>query len=425
MKILVVGGGGREHALVWRLSQDRSAHEIFCAPGNAGTAAQAVNLDIGAEDAAGLASWARAHRPDLVVVGPEAPLCGGLADVLAAAGLRVFGPVRAAARIEGSKHFAKEVMAAAGVPTARAESFTRVADALAALARCRLPVVVKADGLAAGKGVLVCGTRAEAEAAVRGMLEDKAFGVAGSRLLLEEFLEGEEASLLALVDGERIALLPSARDHKRLGDGDTGPNTGGMGACSPAPGVTPATAEVVLERILRPVVGELRRRGIVYRGVLYAGLMIGREGPKVLEFNCRFGDPETQAVLPRLGGELAPLLAACAEGRLDPAAIEVREGHCVAVVMASRGYPGAYPRGLPVSGLEEAARCPGTVVFHAGTREEGGRIVTAGGRVLTVAARGATLCQAADRAYAAAAKIHFDGAHYRRDIARRAPCAAP
>jgi phosphoribosylamine--glycine ligase len=364
--------------------------------------------------------WSAQHRPDLVVIGPEAPLCAGLADRLTALGCRVFGPARAAARLEGSKQFAKEVMQAAGVPTARAEAFTDATAALKALDGFALPVVVKADGLAAGKGVVICQNRHEAETAIREILVDGVFGPAGRLLLIEEYLEGEEASILALVDGERIAMLPSAQDHKRVADGDQGPNTGGMGAYSPAPVMTPALSRVVLEQILRPVVAELTRRGITYRGVLYAGLMIGRDGPRVLEFNCRFGDPETQAVLPRIVGDLSSLLLDCANGTLDPAALRIDPAPCATVVMASGGYPGSYPKGLPITGIEAAEACSGVVVFHAGTARHGDQIVTAGGRVMAVTACGADLREAVDRAYAGVACIRFQGAHYRRDIARRA-----
>lgn len=420
MKILIIGGGGREHALAWRLSREAARHDLFCAPGNAGTAPLATNLPFAAEDLDGVVAWATAHRPDLVVIGPEAPLCAGLTDRLTALGCRVFGPTRAAARLEGSKQFAKEVMQAAGVPTARAEAFTDAASALQALDRFALPVVVKADGLAAGKGVVICQNRREAETAIHEILVDGVFGLAGRLLLIEEFLEGEEASILALVDGERIAMLPSAQDHKRVTDGDQGPNTGGMGAYSPAPVMTPALSREVLERILQPVVAELARRGIAYCGVLYAGLMIGRDGPRVLEFNCRFGDPETQVVLPRIAGDLSSLLLDCANGTLDPAALQIDPAPCAAVVMASGGYPGSYAKGLPITGIEAAEACSGVVVFHAGTARHGDQIVTAGGRVLAVAACGADLREAVDRAYAGVACIAFEGAHYRRDIARRA-----
>jgi phosphoribosylamine--glycine ligase len=420
MKILVVGGGGREHAIAWRLARDAARPELFCAPGNAGTATLAHNLPIPSEDVPGLLAWAREHRPGLTVVGPEAPLCLGIADAFSAAGLRVFGPCQAAARMEGSKFFSKEIMTAAGVPTARSLAFDSADAALAALGSFSLPVVVKADGLAAGKGVVIAQTRGEAAAAVRSMLVDGAFGQAGARVLIEEFLEGEEASILALVDGERAVLLPPSQDHKRVFDGDQGPNTGGMGAYSPAPVITPDLLPVIKETVILPVVRELGRRGIVYKGVLYAGLMLGPKGINVLEFNARFGDPETEAVLPRIGGDLLPALQACVDGTLDDALVTVRPEAAATVVMASGGYPGPYKKGLPITGLDEAARVPDSVVFHAGTALQDGRVVTAGGRVLAVTALGTDLRAAVDRAYEAAAKIRFDGAHHRTDIAARA-----
>lgn len=417
MKILVIGGGGREHAIVWRLSRDNGGkHEIFCAPGNAGTASLATNLPIPAED---IVAWAQLARPDLVVIGPEAPLCAGLTDALQGIGITVFGPSKEAARMEGSKQFAKDIMQAAGVPTAKAEVFTDSEKAVAALDRFGLPVVIKADGLAAGKGVLICQTRDEAVAGIRSILDDKQFGAAGASLLVETFLQGEEASLLALVDGEHIAILPSAQDHKRVNDNDEGLNTGGMGAYSPAPVVTPDVLQFAHERIFRPVVAELARRGISYRGVLYGGLMIGPAGVNVLEFNCRFGDPETEAILPRIGGDFAQLLLDCANGKLDPAKLVILDSPCATVILSSKGYPGKYPKGLPITGLDRAADL-GTVVFHAGTAEKDGAVVTAGGRVLAVTALGPTLREAVDKAYSGVRAIAFDGAHYRTDIARRA-----
>ncbi len=420
MKILVIGGGGREHAILWRLSKDRARHELYAAPGNAGTSAVATNVPIGAEDVDDLYAWAQIARPDLVVVGPEAPLCAGVADRLWNLGIPVFGPSKEAARMEGSKQFAKEIMNAAGVPTARAEVHTDAAEAIRALDHFGLPVVIKADGLAAGKGVIIAKTRAEAEAAIRDMLDSHKFGDASASILIETFLEGEEASILALVDGRNIAVLPPAQDHKRVFDNDEGPNTGGMGAYSPAPVVTPEIERKALRWIFRPVVEELAKRGIVYRGVLYAGLMIGPKGINVLEFNCRFGDPETQAILPRIEGDFAGLLLACAEGRLDPASLSVSEAACATVVMAAPGYPGKYPKGLPISGLSSASRIKGVTVFHAGTELKEGAVVTAGGRVLAVSAVGATLREAVDTAYAGVKKIKFEGAHFRTDIARRA-----
>ncbi|MEI7899849.1 MAG: phosphoribosylamine--glycine ligase [bacterium] len=420
MDILVIGGGGREHALAWKLAQDSCRPALFCAPGNAGTAALAQNLPISAEDVPGLLAWAKEHRPDLTVVGPEVPLCLGLTDAFTAAGLRVFGPCQAAARMEGSKVFSKEVMAAAGVPTAHSQAFDRVDAAVAALAGFSLPVVIKADGLAAGKGVIIAQTRDEAVAAIRSMLVDALFGQAGSNVLIEEFLDGEEASILALVDGEHAVLLPSSQDHKRVFDRDQGPNTGGMGAYSPAPVVTAGLLPVIRDTVILPVVRELKRRGIVYKGVLYAGLMISPRGIHVLEFNARFGDPETEAVLPRIAGDLIPALQACIDGTLSDVLVKVCPAVAATVIMAAGGYPGAYKKGTPITGLDEAAKVPDSMVFHAGTALKDGQVVTAGGRVLAVTALGADLKTAVGRAYEAAAKIRFEGAHYRTDIAHRA-----
>ncbi len=420
MKILVVGGGGREHAIAWRLARDTSRPEIFCAPGNAGTASVACNLPIPADDIPALLAWARENRPDLTVAGPEAPLCLGITDAFAAAGLRVFGPCQAAARMEGSKRFAKEIMTAAGVPTARALTFDNAEAAVAALPSFALPVVIKADGLAAGKGVVIAQTREEAADAVRAMLVDAVFGEAGAQVLIEEFLEGEEASILALVDGEHAVLLPPSQDHKRVFNADQGPNTGGMGAYSPAPVVTPDLLPAIKEQVILPVVRELKRRGIVYKGVLYAGLMLGPKGMFVLEFNARFGDPETEAVLPRIGGDFIPALEACIDGTLTDALVQVRPEAAATVILASGGYPGPYRKGLPISGLAQAATVDDAIVFHAGTALKDGQVVTAGGRVLAVTALGADLRAAVGRAYEAAAKIRFEGVHYRTDIAHRA-----
>ena len=420
MKILVVGSGGREHAIAWRLAQDSCKPTLFCTPGNAGTASFCQNIAISAEDIPALLAWAVEQRPDLTVVGPEVPLCLGITDVFTAQGLRVFGPCQAGARMEGSKLFSKEVMLAAGVPTARSQSFSEVNAALAALDAFELPVVIKADGLAAGKGVVIAQTRAEAEEAIRSMLVDAVFGAAGANVLIEDFLEGEEASILALVDGEHTVLLPASQDHKRIFDNDQGPNTGGMGAYSPAPVVTDAMLPAITEKVILPVVRELKARGIVYKGVLYAGLMIGKKGINVLEFNARFGDPETEAVLPRIAGDLIPALEACIDGTLHDGLIQIRPEAAATVVMAAGGYPGNYVKGTAIHGLSDAATVSGSVVFHAGTRLKDGAVVTAGGRVLAVTALGADLKTAVGRAYEAVAKISWEGAQYRKDIARRA-----
>jgi len=419
MNLLLIGSGGREHALAWKLARDRRRPTLFCAPGNAGTAELGVNVPIPAEDVDGLLAWARREKPDLTVIGPEAPLCAGLADRLQAEGFRAFGPCRAAAQLEGSKVFAKSVLQAAGVPTAQSESFTNAEKALAYVRAAKLPLVVKADGLASGKGVLICANAREAEEAVETAMVRQSFGKAGRQILVEEFLEGEEVSILALVDGKRAVLLPSAQDHKRALDGDLGLNTGGMGAYSPAPMETASFRQMVLETIFDPTLKELRRRDITYRGVLYAGLMMTAAGPKVLEFNCRFGDPETQAILPRLKGDLIPAMEACIDGNLLPEHASGRPEACVCVVMTAGGYPGAYRKGDAIAGLKEAAALGETMVFHAGTRLEGGRVVTAGGRVLGVTALGRTLAETAEKAYQAVAKITFPDAHYRRDIAAK------
>ena len=419
MKIMIIGNGGREHALAWKLAQDRRNPSIFCAPGNAGTAELGVNVAIPADDIDGIMAWTRREKPDLTVIGPEAPLCAGLADHLQAEGFRAFGPCRAAARLEGSKVFAKSVLQAAGVPTAQSATFTDAEKALAYVRTIKAPLVIKADGLAAGKGVLICNNAREAEEAVATAMIHRSFGKAGQKILVEEFLEGEEVSILALVDGKRAVLLPSAQDHKRAFDGDQGLNTGGMGAYSPAPLETAAFRKMVLDKIFDPTLEELRRRDIIYRGVLYAGLMMTAAGPKVLEFNCRFGDPETQVILPRLKGDLIPAMEACLNGNLSPEHAACRPEMCVCVVMTAGGYPGQYRKGDAITGLKEAAALDNTMVFQAGTRPENGQIVTSGGRVLGITALGRTLCETATQAYQAVERIKFKDAHYRRDIAAK------
>ncbi|MDA0323684.1 MAG: phosphoribosylamine--glycine ligase [Verrucomicrobia bacterium] len=420
MKILVIGGGGREDVLAWKLARDSARPELFCAPGNAGTRRYGTNLDIGAEDMDALLAWARVHRPDLTVVGPEAPLCAGVVDQFEAEGLRVFGPSQAGAELEGSKVFSKEVMSAAGVPTAAAEYFTSAAEAKAYLDQTGVPVVIKAEGLAAGKGVTVCETREQAESAIDESLVGRAFGDAGNRILVEAFLDGEEASILALVDGTRFVLLASSQDHKRALDDDQGPNTGGMGAYSPAPIIADEMWPLIRDTVFQPLLDELTRRGISYKGVLYAGLMVGESGIKVLEFNCRFGDPEAQVVIPRISSDLVPVLNACIDGALSDDLVTWHDDVAVGVVMASGGYPGSYQKGKVIEGLDDAGSLDGVVVFHAGTAVRDGDVVTSGGRVLCVTARGRDLEQAVAQAYKAIEKIGFDGAHYRRDIAAKA-----
>lgn len=431
MKILVVGSGGREHAISARLAEDAEEHEIYCAPGNAGIADVAVCVNIAADDIQNLVAWAKAEKPDLVVVGPEAPLVIGLVDAIEKEGIPCFGPVAAGARMEGSKRFAKEVMDAAGVPTGKAETYTDAAKAKAALPSYGLPVVIKADGLAAGKGVIVAETTADAEAAIDDMLVGNKFGAAGAEVLIEEFLHGEECSILAMVDGENAVLLPSSQDHKRVLDGDKGPNTGGMGAYSPAPVITSDKLPMIKEKIILPVVRELKRRGITYRGILYAGLMVNNansfpRGPlaksgsdvNVVEFNARFGDPETEAVLPRLGGSFATALLHAATGCLKDEDIVVKDECAATVIVASAGYPGSYAKGKVISGLDEELK--NTIVFHCGTKFDGENIVTSGGRVLSVTGLGSTLREAVDRAYARVDAISFEGAFHRKDIAHRA-----
>ena len=418
MKILVVGNGGREHAISWKLKKDDPSLDLFCAPGNAGTAALGTNLDLHAEDVDAIVAWAVENRPDFVVVGPEAPLCAGLVDALAAKGIPAFGPCRAGAEIEGSKAFAKDVMRAANVPTARAEVVHTADEAREAVARFGIPVVLKADGLAAGKGVIVCTKADEAETAIDRLLVKREFGE--TPVLVEEFLDGEECSMLAFVDGAHFVPMVSAQDHKRLCNADAGPNTGGMGAYSPAPAMTPELAEVVANRVFAPVVAELAARGIDYKGVLYAGLMLTSNGPKVLEFNCRFGDPETQCILPRLESPLLPIMKACVDGTLTPELVRWSEEPCVCVVLVAGGYPGAYAKGDRITGLADAAEREGVVVFHAGTALKNGSAVTNGGRVLGATARGADIAEAVRRAYHAVLDIKFDGMFYRTDIAYRA-----
>ncbi len=424
MKILVIGGGGREHALVWKLAQSPRVTEILCAPGNAGTAAKARNVDVQTGDLEGLLALAESERCEFTIVGPEQPLCAGIVDRFRAAGLRIFGPTKAAAQIEGSKAFAKQVFTRAKVPTAAYRTFTKFDDAKAYLSgEAAFPLVVKATGLAAGKGVVICHSREEATETARRFMVDREFGEASSTVVVEEFLTGEEVSLLCLTDGASLAPLPAAQDHKRALDGDEGPNTGGMGAYAPTPFLTEAMLRRVEEEILIPVVHEMKVLGAPFRGCLFAGLMLTRSGPRVLEFNARFGDPETQVIIPRLKGDLFDLLTAVERGEIDalpPAALEIDPRPCVSVVLAAGGYPGAFRRGDEITGVEEAERLPDVLVFHAGTARRDGRLVTNGGRVMNVVAFGATMAAAAARAYEAAARIRFADKHCRKDIAQRA-----
>ena len=420
MRVLLVGSGGREHALAWALARSPLLGELHAAPGNPGIGTLARLHPVPVSDLEGLTRLAAELAADLVVVGPEAPLVAGLVDRLSAAGIAAFGPSAAAAQIEGSKAFAKSVMAAAGVPTARFAVCDTVSAAHAAIAEADGGVVVKADGLAAGKGVVVCSSTREAHAAVAAALVDERFGAAGRRVLIEERLEGPEVSLLALCDGEHVLPLAPARDYKRAGDGDRGPNTGGMGCISPVPGVDDDMVSDILARVHRPVVNELARRGAPFHGCLYAGLMLTADGPKVIEFNARFGDPETQAILPRTGGDVLALLARCAGGNLAGADAGVDEGACVSVVVASRGYPDAPELGDPIGGVEQAEEVEGVTVFHAGTAADGPGLVTSGGRVLNVTAVGADFETARRRAYAGVDLIRIAGSHHRSDIGRTA-----
>ncbi|MBN1890991.1 MAG: phosphoribosylamine--glycine ligase [Thermoflexales bacterium] len=417
MRILVIGSGGREHALAWKLAQSPQAEQVFVAPGNGGTSRVAQNVPIAATDIPALLAFAHQERIGLTVVGPEAPLVAGVVDAFAQAGLAVFGPTAAAARLEGSKAFAKHFMIEEGIPTAPAAIFRDYAAAQAYLRQEQAPLVVKADGLAAGKGVMVCATMEEAETALGQVMVERAFGAAGERAIIETCLQGEEASLLAFCDGRRVVTMPAARDYKPIGDGNTGPNTGGMGGYAPSPSVPPALLEEVVARVLQPAVDGMRRRGTPYVGVLYAGLMLTEQGLRVLEFNCRFGDPETQALLPLLESDLVDILLACAEGRLDEVEIRWKPAYTTCVVVASGGYPGPYAVGEEITSLGDTSPLS-TIVFHAGTQQKGERLLTAGGRVLAVTALGASLPEARARAYEGVARIHFDGMQYRRDIGK-------
>ncbi len=419
MDILILGGGGREHALAWKVAQSPLAGRLYAAPGNAGIARHAECVALDPADGAAVAAFCRERGVGFVIVGPEAPLAAGVVDALEAAAIPAFGPGREAARLEASKAFAKEVCDACGAPTAAWARFTDAGAAKAHLRATGAPIVVKADGLAAGKGVVVAETVAEAEAAIDDMLGG-AFGEAGSEVVLEEFMAGEEASFFALTDGETVLSLASAQDHKRAFDGDEGPNTGGMGAYSPAPVMTPEIERRVLDEIARPVIAEMARRGTPYRGVLYVGLMITADGPRVVEFNARFGDPECQPLMLRLGSDLLPALMACARGGLDGVALDWRPEAAISVVMAANGYPGSYEKGTEIRGLDAAGEVEGVTVFHAGTRAEDGRLLADGGRVLNVSASGRDLAEARDRAYAAIDRIDWPGGFCRRDIGWRA-----
>jgi phosphoribosylamine---glycine ligase len=416
MRVLVVGAGGREHALAWRLARDPAVRKLFAAPGNAGIAREAECVRVAPDDAAGMLAFVERERIDLTVVGPEGPLVAGLADRLAERGHPVFGPSSEAARLEGSKAWAKELCGRYGIPAAGGLRADSMSEALGALDAFGPPYVVKADGLAAGKGVVITEERDEAVRALERALVEGEFDEAGSTVLVEEHLTGREVSAFALADGTTALTLAFAQDFKRVGDDDAGPNTGGMGAYSPVPFVDDATAERIRTDIVERTIRAMADEGVPYRGVLYAGLMLTDAGPRVLEFNCRFGDPETQALMPRLASEPAALFLACARGELPSLRVDLRPGACVTVVLASGGYPGAYETGFEIEGLEAAERVGGATVFHSGTAERRGRVVTAGGRVLSVSATGSSIAEARERAYDASGRVSFEGMRYRADI---------
>jgi phosphoribosylamine--glycine ligase len=420
MKILIIGSGGREHALAWKLAQSSHVRKIYTAPGNPGTAQLGQNVPLAVDDLAGLAAFAKKEKIDLTVVGPERPLVAGIVDAFQAQGLRIFGPNAAAAQLEGSKAFCKQLLRHHAVPTAEHRTFSRVDDARKYVLTREEPLVVKASGEAMGKGVFVCDTQEEALAAVKTIMVDRAFGDAGDQVVIEERLTGEEASILALVDGRNIYPLESAQDHKAIFNGDRGPNTGGMGAYSPAPAVTSSLMTLIERDILVPTVHALNHERCPYNGLLYAGIMLTPGGPKVLEYNVRFGDPETQPLVMRLKTDLVEALEATIDGRLDELTLEWDSRAAVGVVIAAGGYPGEYEKGKPISGLAAVARLPDVQVFHSGTSQQGDQVVTSGGRVLCVTALGATIPEAKTRAYEAAELIRFEGMHYRTDISDKA-----
>nr|WP_233167556.1 phosphoribosylamine--glycine ligase [Paenibacillus roseus] len=418
--MLVVGGGGREHAIVWALKKSEKVSEIYCAPGNAGIAQLAECVPIAVDKFDELVQFSIDHAIDLVVIGPDDPLAAGIVDAFEAKNIPVFGPRKNAAEIEGSKIFMKGLLKKYNIPTAKYETFTNYAEASAYLAEQALPIVIKADGLAAGKGVTVAFTMEEAQQSLKDMMVNKIFGASGDQVVIEEFLEGQEMSILAFVDGETVRPMVPAQDHKPAFDGDKGPNTGGMGTYTPLPHIPQSIVDDAIEHIIKPTAKAMVSEGRPFRGVLFAGLMITKDGPKTIEFNSRMGDPETQVVLPRLKTDLVDIILAALNGCLDQLEIEWSDEAAVCVVLASEGYPASYPKGLPISGLEEAAAKDGVLIFHAGTASKDGQFVTNGGRVLGVVGVGADTADARDRAYAAARSIHFDGVHYRSDIAVKA-----
>jgi len=420
MNVLVVGSGGREHAICWKLTQSKKLGKLYCAPGNPGIGSVAQCVDIRVENIPALINFALENDIGLTVIGPEIPLSMGIVDEFEKAGLKVFGPSREAALLESSKSFAKEFMRRFAIPTAAYEIFYGREEALEYLKNKKFPVVIKADGLAAGKGVIIPKDLSEARIALEEIMVNRVFGSAGSKVVIEDFLEGEEASYLVFVDGSDIIPMVSAQDHKRVFDNDQGPNTGGMGAYSPAPVLNKSLENDTINNIILPVIAGMAQLGKKFKGVLYAGLMLTKDGPKVVEFNCRFGDPETQVILPRLKSDLLEILIACADGKASSVTAQWDERPAVCVVMASGGYPGKYENGKQINGLEEAGSTKDTVVFHAGTASNNGEVVSSGGRVLGVTALGANMRAAVDNAYSAVSKISFEGAQYRKDIAKRA-----
>ena len=420
MKVLVVGGGGREHALIYKIAQSSLVEQIYCAPGNPGIAELAECVHIGAEEIDALCAFAQAEKIDLTVVGPEVPLTMGIVDTFQAAGLEIFGPNKAAAQIEGSKGFSKDLMVRYNIPTAAYRSFTEHTAAVAYIREQGAPIVVKADGLAAGKGVFVAMSEEQAITAVDNIMLDKLFGSAGSSVVIEEFMEGEEASFFAFTDGKNILPLASSQDHKRVNDGDEGPNTGGMGAYSPAPVVTAELYDEIVETIVKPTIAGMAADGCPYSGILYVGLMIKNGQPRVVEYNARFGDPEAQPLLMRMKSDIVPVLQACARGELQQDSIDWHDMSAVCVVMASGGYPAHFAKGFAIKGLNAAAQMEDLMVFHAGTALKEGKIVNNGGRVLGVTGLGNTVKSAIDKAYAGVDKISWDGVHFRKDIGARA-----
>ena len=424
MRILVIGSGGREHALTWKITQSELVDKLFCAPGNGGISQVAECVDIKADNIPQLLDFARREKIDLTVVGPEAALAAGLSDEFTKYGLKVFGPLKLAAKLEGSKVFAKELMAKYNVPTADFRVFDNPGEAIRYIEKIGAPCVVKADGLAQGKGVVVAQTVDEAKKAVSAMMQEKIFGTAGNKVIIEECLQGQEASILVFTDSKEIIPLVSSQDHKRVFDNDQGANTGGMGAYSPAPVVTPGLFKEIMEKVIYRTVDGLVREGIIYKGVLYAGIMLTKEGPKALEFNVRFGDPETQAILPRLKSDLLQVMLATSDDKLNKfsktGVLDWETRACVCVVCAAGGYPGSYEKAKVISGLEEAAQLKDLVVFHAGTKKSAAKYLTNGGRVLGVTGLGNTIKEAIEKTYQAVGKISFEGMHYRRDIGRKA-----